>query len=385
MKKIGVLLLGLLLLGPSLPLLAVGVLMNPAAMYACGAGSLAVGPIPDSLTATTADGTSVTLDRSQLSNAAVVITTGARTPGVTRNAIIIALMAGLTESRLRMLSNVTAYPESANYPNDGDGSDQDSLGMFQMRPQAGWGTVEQLMAPLYQARAFYGGPTGPNHGSPRGLLDIHNWASLSLGEAAQAVEVSAYPDRYANWQPVAESILTTLTQPVASGGGVESDVPETGSVVFPLPAGTWVKGSGFGWRSDPFPHQPRFHAGTDYSAPDGTPILAVADGVVTFSGPLGRYGNAIIIRHTVQGQDVSSLYGHMWDGDLYVHKGDHVIAGQHIADVGSNGRSTGPHLHFEIRLGGNQPIDSNLWLAQHGATNLDNPDLNAAGCYLGGN
>src|SRR5690625_1872989 len=110
-----------------------------------------------------------------------------------------------------MLSNTSAYPEYGTYPNDGDGSDHDSLGLFQMRPQSGWGTVAELMDPGYQARAFFGGPTGPNGGSPRGLLDIPDWEQMDKGEAAQAVEVSAYPDRYRNYEPVAATLLTTLT------------------------------------------------------------------------------------------------------------------------------------------------------------------------------
>jgi hypothetical protein len=69
------------------------------------------------------------------------------------------------------------------------------------------------MDPNYQARAFYGGPAGPNHGSPRGLLDIDDWRNLTPAQAAQAVEVSAYPDRYAVWVPVAEQILDALTRP----------------------------------------------------------------------------------------------------------------------------------------------------------------------------
>jgi len=192
-KKIRILLLGLLLLGPALPLLAVAVLANPAAKATCVTSNLVVGPIPESLKATTSDGTTITLDRTQLTHAATIITVGARTPDITRDGIVIAVMAALTESRLRMLANTAAYPDSASYPHDGDGADHDSLGLFQMRPAAGWGSVGDLMDPTYQARAFYGGPTGPNHASPRGLLDITNWQALSLGEAAQAVEVSAYP------------------------------------------------------------------------------------------------------------------------------------------------------------------------------------------------
>ena len=158
-------------------------------------------------------------------------------------------------------------------------------------------------------------------------------------------------------------------------------------MVFPLPAGTWVKTSPFGWRVHPISGMEAFHTGTDYAAPDGTPILAAADGVAVFAGPMAGYGNAIIIDHTVDGQNVASVYGHIWDHHLYVVAGDRVFAGQHIADVGSSGNSTGPHLHFEIRVGGRDgaPIDSDAWLADHDATDLTNPDVNAAGCYLGGN
>ena len=120
-------------------------------------------------------------------------------------------MTALTESSLRVLSNTGAYPESGNIPNDGDGGDHDSVGLFQQRPAAGWGSVENLMDPVWSSRAFYGGPNGPNHGSPRGLLDIDGWQTMDPGAAAQAVQVSAYPDRYAVNQPIAEKVLTTLS------------------------------------------------------------------------------------------------------------------------------------------------------------------------------
>ena len=388
MKKSAIALLaGLLLFGPSVPLLAVTALMNPAAKGTCVMNSgLSVGDVPDSLTATTTDGTSVTLNQQQLTRAATIITVGSRVQGTNRDAVVIALMAALTESRLRMLANTTAYPESANYPNDGDGSDHDSLGLFQMRHSSGWGSVANLMDPSYQVRAFMGGPTGPNYPSPRGLLDIPDWQTLPKGAVAQAVEVSAYPDRYANWEPVADAILNTLT---TSSGGTSDNrtsatVPETTTVVFPLPAGTWVMSSPFGYRINPITGRNELHPGTDYAAPNGTPILAVADGIVTYAGPMSGYGNAILINHTVDGQPVTSLYGHMWDGHFYVKTGDNVVAGQHIADVGSNGNSTGPHLHFEIRPGGGAPIDSNQWLADHGATTLDGATTTPAGCYLQG-
>ena len=194
MKKAVIALALLLLLGPFMGLLGIGVLMNPSANAECtidGSG-ITVGNIPDSLTATTANGETITLNRQQLTHAATIIEIGSGIDGVGRDGIQIALMAALTESSLRMLSNTSAYPESADYPNDGNGSDHDSLGLFQMRPQSGWGTVADLMDSTYQARAFYGGPDGPNYPSPRGLLDIPGWQQMGKGEAAQAVEVSAH-------------------------------------------------------------------------------------------------------------------------------------------------------------------------------------------------
>ena len=357
-------------------LLGVGLLMSPAAFAAClSSTSLVVGPIPDSLTATTRAGATVTLDRQQLTRAATIITVGAKTEGVGRPGVLVALMAALTESRLRMLANPSAVPESASYPNDGTGSDHDSLGLFQMRPSAGWGTLAELMDAEYQARAFYGGAKGPNYPSPRGLLDIPGWQSFDPGEAAQAVEVSAYPDRYQNYQPVAEAILTALTRRVetTAGGTPLGDVPETTALVFPLPNGTWVNTSDYGWREDPFTGERSFTSGTDWAAADGTSILALADGVVSFAGPSGGYGNLIIVEHTVDGERIASAYAHMWDDGVLVGVGDRVVAGQHIGNVGSNGKSTGAHLHFEIRPGGtnSSAVDAEPWLAAHGVENLD--------------
>ena len=372
-RKAAITALALLSFAPAAALLGIGVLMNPAAAYcATPAGSVNLGPIPDSLTVTTANGETFTLNRQQLTHAATIISTGNDITDVGRPGIKIALMAALTESTLRMLTNTSTYPESANYPNDGNGGDHDSLGLFQMRPQSGWGSVAELMDPTYQARAFFGGTTGPNYPSPRGLLDIPGWQQMDPGEAAQAVEISAYPDRYRNNAPVADSILTALT----SGGGVALGVggPAVSSsrVVFPLPEGTWVLSSPFGMRTHPITGERKLHTGTDFAAPDGTPILAAADGTVTVAEFSGGYGGLIVIEHTIDGQTLATAYAHMWQSGIHVRAGDRVSAGQHIGDVGSSGMSTGAHLHFEVRPGGtnSEAIDAAAWLNQHGAANL---------------
>lgn len=203
----------LVLLAP-LVLLGVAAAAVPLTLAATVTGSSpvpSIGNVPGSLTAVTRAGVTVTLNARQLSRAATIIQVAARIPGVGVGGARVALMAALTESSLRMLANTTAYPQTSGYPNDGDGSDHDSLGLFQMRPSTGWGTVADLMDANYQAAAFFGGPAGPNHGSPRGLLDIPTWQALPPGEAAQAVEVSAFPDRYANYEPVADAVIRALT------------------------------------------------------------------------------------------------------------------------------------------------------------------------------
>jgi cell wall-associated NlpC family hydrolase len=126
--------------------------------------------------------------------------------GVPRDGQIIAIMMALQESSLRVLANANV-PASFSYPHDGVGSDHDSLGTAQQRPAAGWGTVEQLMDPAYNVRAFHGGPIGPNHGSPPGLLDIRGWQSMTKGQAAQAVQMSAFPELYARWEAEATAIV----------------------------------------------------------------------------------------------------------------------------------------------------------------------------------
>ncbi len=367
--------LGAVLFGPIAALLGVAVLMSPGALASCLTNSsLLVGEVPESLTATTLEGTNITLDHQQLTHAATIIEVGSSIDGVGRNGIVIALMAALTESTLRMLAN-PAHPDSLDYPNDGTGTDHDSLGLFQMRPTAGWGTVYDLMDPEYQARAFFGGADGPNYPSPRGLLDISGWQAMDPGAAAQAVEVSAYPDRYQNYQPVAEAIIAALTQPAASVPGSDApldNVPETSRIVFPLPSGTWVRTGGFGPRDDPFTHAADFHYGLDLAAPGGTPILALADGVVSAASYSDAYGGMIAIEHTIDGQRIASVYIHMWADGIFVSVGDVVTAGQQIGEVGSSGHSTGNHLHLELRPGGTDAdsVDPEPWLSSHSPEDL---------------
>lgn len=109
--------------------------------------------------------------------------------------------------------------------------------------------------------------------------------------------------------------------------------------------------SPYGWRGDPFTGQARFHAGTDLRLAYGTPVAAPAAGTVNFAGERGGYGTTIVIDH---GNGRETLFAHLSSLDARV--GDRVEAGQTIARSGNSGRSTGPHLHVEVREDG-RPVD----------------------------
>ena len=107
---------------------------------------------------------------------------------------------------------------------------------------------------------------------------------------------------------------------------------------------------GFGWRIHPVTGVRTFHEGTDIGAGCGWPIYAAHSGTVVMAGPNGNYGNYIRIDN---GDGTTTAYGHIVNGGILVGRGQNVAVGQQIARVGSTGRSTGCHLHFEIRARGN--------------------------------
>lgn len=108
-----------------------------------------------------------------------------------------------------------------------------------------------------------------------------------------------------------------------------------------------ARASAFGWRIDPFTGQTAMHEGIDFIAETGTPILAAAAGVVISAEAHPQYGNLVEIDH---GDNLTTRYAHA--SKMFVKPGEFVKRGQRIASVGSTGRSTGPHLHFEVRIGG---------------------------------
>ncbi len=136
--------------------------------------------------------------------------------------------------------------------------------------------------------------------------------------------------------------------------------------IYPLASPAPVT-SRFGWRVHPITGNRRFHAGTDFGAPEGAPIVAVATGRVVVSGWHGGYGKAVVIEHNGQ---LQTLYGHM--SEVLVQEGQEIQQGTVIGRVGSTGRSTGAHLHFETQAPTNDgwvAVDPNMDL-QYALNNL---------------
>nr|WP_253941426.1 LysM peptidoglycan-binding domain-containing protein [Microbacterium sp. SYP-A9085] len=133
------------------------------------------------------------LTTEQAANARLIVRVG-RQLGVPERGLAIALGTAMQESSLRNL----------------DYGDRDSLGLFQQRPSTGWGTAAQVRDADRSIRVFFGGPTDPNGTRTRGLLDIPGWESMSFAAAAQAVQISAYPSLYAQWEKPAYAWLAAI-------------------------------------------------------------------------------------------------------------------------------------------------------------------------------
>lgn len=138
--------------------------------------------------------------------------------------------------------------------------------------------------------------------------------------------------------------------PVAAGFSNVNGTAAAGGAGFQMPVAGRIS-SKFGNRFHPIDRRMKFHGGIDIKAPRGAQISAAADGIVKFAGRRGGYGNLVIIEHPDGRQ---TRYAHA--EKLLVSKGDKVLAGEPIATVGSTGKATGPHLHFEMRENG-RPID----------------------------
>ena len=257
----------------------------------------------------------VKMSSEQLANASKIISAG-KSFGATSRDLIIALMTAMQESTMRNL----------NY------GDRDSIGLFQQRNA--WGSHAARLDP-YQATKmfFYGGAAGQ-----RGLFDFKNRDKMSLTQAAQSVQVSAFPNAYAKWESLARELL----------GGYSSSGMSSRTSGFGRPISGGRISSEYGMRVHPITGVRKLHNGIDIAAPVGTPIYASAGGSVARAGMNGGYGNWTVLNHM---NGIQTAYAHQ--KRINVRPGQQVSRGQVIGDIGMTGSTTGPHLHFMAGRNGN--------------------------------
>lgn len=273
----------------------------------------------------------------QMHNSAAIIAAGQKM-GVPPRGWVIAIATSLQETWLRNLGHL------------GAGNNYDSVGLFQQRPSMGWGTPEQIKNPDYAARKFF------EH-----LLRVPGWQSGSLTDDAQAVQRSATPSAYAKHEPMATEIVNALTNGAARAVGAKTELQCVGSFG-EIAASGWTipaqGGASSGYRT---PDRPT-HDGIDIMAHRGSEIHAASAGVVATvlcnasTGDCDHDGSPSVsgcgwyldINHA---GGIITRYCHMLQRP-FVKVGDRVTAGQVIGKIGSSGNSSGPHLHFEVHLGG---------------------------------
>ncbi|WP_243106926.1 M23 family metallopeptidase [Actinomyces lilanjuaniae] len=147
----------------------------------------------------------------------------------------------------------------------------------------------------------------------------------------------------------------------------------TPELFYPMLPGSYEISSVYGYRIHPTLGVLKLHAGQDMAAPVGTAIYAAAEGTVTTAGMVDGTGT-VTIKHEIDGEVWYTSYLHMYEDGIYVEEGDTVSAGDLIAGVGNTGRSSGAHLHFEVRTADDYSDDSTVdpweWLEKHGAVEL---------------
>jgi len=310
-------------------LLSMGMILVPTDSVdeetGCGSGDgsavLATGNLPDQVGVWKGD---------QISNAAAIINAGRVVDGVDQRDQTIAVMTAMGESSLHNI-NYGDW-ETAGVVNP-DGTPTSSVGLFQQ--QKWWGTLQERMDPSTSAILFY-----------RVEVTISGRETMSEGQVAFDVQIGGSPAYYQQFWADAQQIVATL-----AGG---STTGRTNSSEWTAPLGAeWVLTDGFGWRIHPITGIDEFHSGIDMGAAQGTPVLAAGAGTVATVTDQGNsgYGRMIMITHS---NGMTTVYGHL--SQQLVTEGQSVYTGQQIGLVGSTGESTGPHLHFEIRVSG-QPVD----------------------------
>jgi murein DD-endopeptidase MepM/ murein hydrolase activator NlpD len=189
-------------------------------------------------------------------------------------------------------------------------------------------------------------------------IDARSNDAVSPGAAA------AHPVSFA--LPPSSAAVAATERATGLSSGRFTDTSDAGASV-DLPLATGVT-SAYGWRSDPFTGEARFHRGVDLRASYGTEVPAASGGVVVSAGERGTYGNLVVVRDA---HGVETRYAHL--SATLVKEGDVIVPGTAIGRVGSSGRSAAPHLHFEVLVNGER-VDPARWAGRVGRGPLKSDD-----------
>ena len=183
--------------------------------------------------------------------------------------------------------------------------------------------------------------------------------ALGFGVPAYAASTATPPVRALSPQGLVVGNLAPASYVARDAYGVTVPPP----LQWPVDPSSPIS-DGFGPRASPCLGCSSQHEGVDFDPGYGTPVRAIAAGVVVETNDPGwtALGVHVAIQHVIDGQTVTSAYGHMQAGSMPLQVGDIVFAGKPIGLVGSTGASTGAHLHFEIRVGGTAPVDPSAWM-----------------------
>ncbi|MWV26513.1 peptidoglycan DD-metalloendopeptidase family protein [Erythrobacter sp. GH3-10] len=186
-----------------------------------------------------------------------------------------------------------------------------------------------------------------------GVINAAIVAQTPLGDASEFNEL------FASWEQLEDGGRVTATGEIIAAPRTAVSVPSR------MPVDGVKLTSSFGMRNHPILRQRRQHNGVDLAAPRGTPVYATADGMVEMAQYYGSYGNYVQIGH---GGDVETRYAHL--SSYTVQDGEQVRKGDLIGYVGSTGRSTGPHLHYEVRVS-SEPVNPIPYMVAHIETSDD--------------
>jgi murein DD-endopeptidase MepM/ murein hydrolase activator NlpD len=185
-------------------------------------------------------------------------------------------------------------------------------------------------------------------------------SALADAQAARADDLKEYQAAQAASKALAERLRKAARARALAAARSHHSIARSSTARFLWPTDGHFT-SPFGWRVHPIFGDLRFHAGIDIGAPYGTSVWSADDGTVVYAGYASGYGTLVLISHgTVDGKDITTGYAHM--SALLVSPGQHVARGEQVGRVGNEGNSTGPHLHFEVRIDGN-PVDPLNWVS----------------------